>query len=996
MMSERNYNGHDSASSGAPGGRRGQLATIPDENSFREEPGNLPLQISSFVGREREVAEIKDLLSSTRLLTLTGPGGCGKTRLALAVASDLAGSFDDGAWWVGLASLSEPELVPQEVASALEVRETPGRSFVEALADHIRPRKMLLVLDNCEHLIEACAELVNALLGSCPDLHVLATSREALGVAGERAWLVPPLSLPDPHHPPPIQELTRYEAVRLFVERAKEVASGFAATEENAPVLVRLCRRLDGMPLALELAAARVRVLSVEQIDARLDDAIRFLTGGSRTSVPRQQALRAAMDWSHDLLGQDERALFRRLSVFAGGFTLAAAEEICAVGNIEKGEVLDLLTYLTDKSLVLVAEQDGETRYRMLETIRQYGREKLEESGEAEEVRRRHVALFLRLAEQAEPQLKGREQVAWLERLETEHDNLRAAMTWLLERGAVGTVVRFAWALWFFWYLRGHQGEGYRYTGEVLEKSGDLTTDMLAKAICVRAIMSYGLDSFERTMRLFEESAALFRRVGNKSGLAIALGGVGVGALPQGDMERATAALEEGLKLYREIGDKWGISETLGYLGMIPLNTGDYRKATRHFEEALEISREIGNRHSGYVSSYNLALIARAQGGYERAVRLYVEGLRLVVEVGDRADIAYCIEGLAELVGERDDAERAARLFGASEALLEAVGAPLYVQVQDRGSIERAVEALRSRLDETTFEAAWAEGRAMTLEQAIDYALGETPLRSAQQHASVPVAGPVEAKSHADLRIFALGLARVELGGRDLTSSDWTYAKPKELLYYLLSHTARTKEQIGLALWPEASRTQLRRTFHVTLHNLRRALGGPEWVIFEKGRYSFNRSQDYWFDAETFEFKLAEARRVQTGAPAQAMRHLKEAVDLYGGDFLEDFSGGEWILVRQEELRRKYQDALLTLGRLLVAEGRHAEAAEAYRKAIAHDRYSEAAHRELMRCYARVGELGQALRHYEGLVELLRDEVGVQPATETMALYERLRSGEEI
>jgi predicted ATPase/DNA-binding CsgD family transcriptional regulator len=744
-MIENKDTTRDDSPSGAPGG---QLVSFPHTCPSREVPGNLPLELSSFVGREREIAEVRELLlSGTRLLTLTGPGGCGKTRLALRVAEDLKHEFHDGAWWVGLASLSDPDLVPQEVASALEVRETPGRSFVEALADHLSSKKALLVVDNCEHLIGACAALADALLHACPQLRILATSREPLGLAGERTWLVPPLSLPDPRHPPSIQELARYEAVRLFVERAKAVVQTFELTPKNAPALARLCRRLDGMPLAIELAAARTKVLSVEQIDARLDDAFRLLQGGSRTAVPRQQALRAAIDWSHDLLGQDERVLFRRLSVFAGGFILEAAEAVCVGESIEKDDVLDLLAYLVDKSLVLVAEQHGEARYRLLETVRQYGREKLEESGEAEEVRHRHAALFLRLAEQAEPLLKGRQQVAWLDRLETEHDNLRAAMTWLLARGEVEGVVRFAWALWFFWYLRGHQREGYRYTGEVLGQGDGLSTEMRAKALCVRAIMSYGLGSFERTTQLFEESAILFRQAADRSGVAIALGGVGVGTLLQGDMERAAAAFEEGLRLYREIGDKWGVSETLGYLGMIPLSRGDHAQATRHFEEALALSREIGNRHSGYVSSYNLALIARAQGDHARAVRLYVEGLRLVVEVCDRADIAYCLEGLAELVGERGEPERAVRLFGASEALLEAVGAPLYVQVQDRASIERAVDALRSRLDETTFEIAWAEGQAMTLEQAIDYALDE---------AAEPPPGEITVLSARELEVLRL------------------------------------------------------------------------------------------------------------------------------------------------------------------------------------------------------------------------------------------------
>jgi non-specific serine/threonine protein kinase len=733
--------------------------------------------LSSFVGREQEITEVRRLLveeDKNRLLTLTGPGGGGKTRLALAVASKVAERFEEGGgvWWVGLASLSEPDLVPWAIASTLGVRESPGRSLTEMLVEHLGSRKnTLLVLDNCEHLVDACAALADTLLHACPNLQILATSREALGIVGERAWLVPSLSLPDTGRLlPPLEELRRYEAVRLFLERAVAVAGRFELTEQNKSAVVRLCERLEGMPLAIELAAARARVLSVEQIASRLKDSFKLLATESRTARARQQTLRATIDWSYELLSEREKLLFRRLAVFAGGWTIEAAEEVCAAGAEVEGadEVLDLLTHLVDKSLVLVADQHqqqvGEARYRLLETVRQYGREKLEESGEEDEFGQRHANFFLRLAEEAEPHLKGHRQVAWLESLEREHDNLRAAMRFLLDTAKTAeAAVRLAWALWLFWYLHGHQGEGYRYAGELLDKTDALPTDMRARALIVRGNMSYGQESPQGTKQLFEEAAALSRQTGNRVDLAIALAGLGVTAMQQGGMQRATALFEEVLKLYREVENKWGVSYALVHLGMAPLSKGDHAGATRYFEEALAISREIGYRLTGYISLYSLALSYRVRGDHERAAELYREGLELALEAGDKANAAYCLEGLAGLIAARDEPERATQLFGASEALLEAVGAPLYAHAQDRALYESAVEALRSQLDEEAFGAAWSEGRAMALDRAVEYALELPPPAEEPAAPTAHLAGLLSAREAEVLGLVAGGLTNAQV-----------------------------------------------------------------------------------------------------------------------------------------------------------------------------------------------------------------------------------------
>jgi predicted ATPase/DNA-binding CsgD family transcriptional regulator len=732
------------------------------------------LELSSFVGREKEMTEVKRLLEASRLLTLTGSGGCGKTRLALAAAGELSEGFEGSVWLVELAPLADPSLVAQAVAATLGVREQPGRSLTEMLSGYLGSKKLLLVLDNCEHLIEACAELAESLLRFCPGLCVLATSREALGITGEVAWPVPSLSLPDLRRLPDIGSLPEYESARLFVERAVAVRPDFVLTEQNASAVAQVCYRLDGIPLAIELAAARTKVLSVEEVADRLDDCFRLLSAGGRTAMPHQHTLHATMDWSHELLGRKERILFRRLSVFAGGFSLEAAESVCIGADVERDEVLGLLSHLIDKSLVVAREDGGETRYRLLETVRQYGREKLEASADAKEARRRHTGFYLALAEEAEPRLKGRQQVEWMEKLEVENQNLRAATQRLLKKGEIETVVRLAWALRLFWYQRGHQGEGHRYAGSVLEMDDALPTVVRARAYLVAAVMSYGFESIGRTQQLWEESFALFGRTEDKSGLALAMGGVGIIAMLQNDTERASTFIEDSVNLFRELGDKWGISSVLMYLGMVPFNRGDYEEATRYFEEALALSREIGNRQSGYVSLHNLAQTAEARGDHERAMRLYAEGMRLALEISDEAHAAYCLEELARLVGMRSEPERPVRLLGASQALLEAAGAPLYAYARDRDLYERWMEELHSRLGETAFGAAWAEGRAMSPEHAIEYALEQDVIPERAAPESYPAG--LSSRDVEVLRLVASGLTNAEVAEKFFLSSrtvDW-------------------------------------------------------------------------------------------------------------------------------------------------------------------------------------------------------------------------------
>jgi predicted ATPase/class 3 adenylate cyclase len=740
-------------------------ADFPPLKSLNARPNNLPIQLTSFIGREREKSEVRRLLSTSRCLALTGSGGAGKTRLALQVAAEALEAFPDGVWLVELAALSSPNLVPKAVASALGVSEQPGRALTEALRDALRGKSVLVVLDNCEHLVAACAYLADALLRACPNLRILTTSREALGVTGETVWRVPSLSVPDPQHLPPLDRFKEYDAVRLFIDRAMASDPQFAVTRSNAPAVAQVCHRLDGIPLAIELAAARVKVLAVEQIAARLDDRFRLLTGGSRTAVLRQQTLRATMDWSFDLLSEEERALLLRLSVFAGGWSLEAAEAVCSGNGVAASDILDLLTQLVDKSLVITETQGGEARYRLLETVRQYGWERLVESNEAADIRRRHRDWYLDLAERAEPRLLSLEQVVWLERLEAEHDNLRAALELSRAEESAEAWLRLAGALHYFWFMRTNHSEGREWLEGGLSTKGNVAAMVRAKALYGAGNLAWGgaVRDRARAEILLSESLALFRELRDISGIAYALHNLAHVAARQGDYDRATARFEESIALFREAGNKWGLGWSLQCLGHEKLREGDIGRAKALIDESLPIVREVGNRYTLAYVHHNLGRIAERQDDYERASALLEEALPLAQGVGDKDhvdDLQYdlanlslrrgdnkraarlhreslisrrergmkeeltdSLEGLGRVACAQEHYKKAALLFGAVEALRETLA--LHREPSDQVDYNGWVASTRGALGQKSFAAAWAEGRAMTLEQAIEYALAD-------------------------------------------------------------------------------------------------------------------------------------------------------------------------------------------------------------------------------------------------------------------------------
>jgi predicted ATPase/transcriptional regulator with XRE-family HTH domain len=696
----------------------------------------LPSPMTSLVGRERELRQVGLLLGfpEVRLLTLTGIGGVGKTRLALEAArSSLSeGRFPDGATFVPLAPLSDPALAVPTIARSLGLREADGRSAAEALRDYLLEKRVLLVLDNFEQLLGAAVE-VAGLIEACPGLEVLATSRAPLRVRGEQEYPVPPLALPPSTLDPTEDEIVGTPSGRLFVERARAASPSFELTAENASAVAEICWRLAGLPLALELAAAKVRLLDPAALLPRLDQALS--TAWARDLPERQRTMRAALDWSYDLLSEQERGLFRDLSVFAGGFTLEAAE---AVGSERGGagevpeEVLGLLGALAEQSLVTAEASpdvgDG-VRYGMLEPVRQYALERLEESGEAEGERRRHAAFFLALAERARGELRGPAQVAWLERLERENGNLRAAMSWALsEAGEAEVAARLGWALWVFWWLRGHQREG-RASMETL-LGMDLPPNLRARTVQVANSMAYTQGDFEACARYSREALELSRQVEDELCEAYALCGVGLDAMGQGDFREATSRFEEAIALFGRTGEEGAVPVVRVWAGIVLLLEDHREEAVVAFEEGLEQARQRGDRLGTYNALYNLAQLAMGRGDHGLARRMFEEGVALSEQMRDQANLAYFLEGLAVVIGMDGKARRSATLSGAAERLLEEAGAPVYnYYVPDPSLRERALVTARTLLGETAFQGARNRGREMGFEQAVEYALtrAETP-----------------------------------------------------------------------------------------------------------------------------------------------------------------------------------------------------------------------------------------------------------------------------
>lgn len=689
-------------------------------------PHNLPPPQTSFVGRARELAEIKRRMATTRMLTLTSTGGCGKTRLALQVAAEQLEHYLDGAWLVELASLSEPTLVPQAVAGALGIRETRDRPLIRTLVDSLKHRHMLLMLDNCEHLLAACAELAEELLDGCPGLHIIATSREVLGISGEAVYRVPSLSLPDPQHSLVGADLLSLveecDAVQLFVERARWRRPDFALSDANAGEVAAICRRLDGIPLVLELVAVLIKGLPLEEITVRLDERFRLLTGTARRALSREQILRTVLDFSYDLLAKPEQELFRRLSVFAGAFEEQAAVAVCAGDTVGAGQVVDLLSRLGDALLVQAQWQGGAPRYQLLESLRQYGSEKLQAAGEAATVHGRHSDWYTDLAARAEPELTGPEQLTWLARLEQQHDNLRAALAWSFSEGHDNAgPLALAGALWRFWMIHGHFSEGRGWLERALVGASRADLTLRAKALNGLGVLAFQQGDYDEAYTRFEENLSARRSLEDQQGIAAALSSLGNVAWAQGDYGQARRWHEESLALRRRLGHTVGVASALNNLGTLESDCGAYDRAWAFHEESLSLRRSIADNASIAQSIHNLGEVAHRRGDHKQARKLWRQSLEMLRELGDRGSIAGDLGALARVAEALGEPERAARYFGAAAAVRDALGLPL--GLSDFARYERSTQAVRAQLGDAAFTAAWDAGQGQPLEEIIADAL---------------------------------------------------------------------------------------------------------------------------------------------------------------------------------------------------------------------------------------------------------------------------------
>ena len=678
---------------------------------------NLPAQLNSFIGREREIAEVEELLGGARLVTLTSVGGTGKTRLSLQVASRLADDYPGGVWFVELAPIADESRVPQALASVLEVKEEAGRPVAEALVKYVRDRRMLIILDNCEHLVQACAELAKQLLQAGEQVKILASSREPLHVAGEMVYQVPALALPNWHPKVALDALTQCDAVRLFVDRTIAVQPGFQVDAQNASAVAEICRRLDGIPLAIELAAARMHAFSAETIAARLGDCFRVLTGGDKTVLPRQQTLRASIDWSYDLLAIPERVALRRLAVFAGGWSLEAAEAVCAGGDVEEGAVLDLLAHLVDKSLVSL-DARGE-RYRLLETVRQYAQELLRASGEEDDVRTRHLQFYVALAEAARPQIVGPQQAAWLARIDHERDNILSAHAWCDHaRNGAELGLRLASGVKVYWALRGLMGLGHRVAVEALTRARPLGRNAaLCQGLFDAGQLSVYMGRYAESQRYLEESLAIARELGDKQAIAKPLQPLGLACQGQGDLRAARKHLEEALELAREVGGKRDIAAALNAMAQLHRMEGDLDTAELLYQHVLAHARELADSESIAIGQLNLAMVAICRGAGDRARAMLLEPLAIVEELGSKTSGQSVLEvcaGLGALLGQW---ESTARFYGAAEAQSRQTG--LHRDPTDEAFLAPLIAKARKALGDAPYDAAEEAGRALSYEEAM-------------------------------------------------------------------------------------------------------------------------------------------------------------------------------------------------------------------------------------------------------------------------------------
>jgi predicted ATPase/DNA-binding SARP family transcriptional activator len=906
----------------------GLLTAFALRNAIEVVAHSLPAPTTRLIGRAHELRELRELLPRERLITLAGPPGSGKTRLAIELARRTLGTFADGAWFVPLAPIRDEALVGHAVARALDLSEQPGSSMTEVVAQHVAPRRLLLILDNFEHL-PGGAGVVAQWLAGAPELHVLVSSREPLHLSGEWEFEVPPLRVPaDPHDPRAVEA----DAVQLFTERARAVDASFETDEATLPDIVHICRRLDGLPLAVELAAARAKALPVASIRARLDQSMELLTHGARDIPDRHRSLRAAVSWSHDLLAPSEQAYFRRLAAFRGGWSLDAAEAVTGAGDLGES-ALDLTTSLLDKSLIRRhADARSEPRYDMLEVIREYAHEQLEAAGEADGTTERHATWFLEIAERAAPFLTGVDRGVWLDLLELELDNLRTAMRWAIDHGQTELGMRLGAALWRFWQIRAHIGEGRQIMAEVLAMEGEVDPAIRARAMSAAGSLAYWQNDGPACMEHYEASLELRRELGDEAEVASALFDLGHAAscvAAVKDTVRGRKLLVESLDLYRSMGSPMGEAWLVWALGCNRHFAGDNRAAINEIGEALDMFRGLDDPFGLAWALTMRGAAAQVAGQGALAKEHFREALPIFAEVDDVSGLDSVIEHLARAAAADGDPRRAVRLAAAAARIrgISESAIMLMVHASQEGGV-RPLWHDRSKLPLTPEEVDFLtrEGEAMTTPEAIAYALEEEPTR--------PLTG---------LRIRALGSMVVERNGRRVQrwGGDKAGSRQAQAIFAFLfdrGGTGITKDEAVELLWPELPLKRGDLAFHRTLGGLRAVLEegrqSGNVISYEGGRYRLAPELVDWSDVGEFE-------RVLDGTVALDGRErtlaLEDARQLYRGDLFDDCPFyGDSVLVeeRRAHLRSRHEDVLIELGERYAEAGDEAQAAARFREAL--------------------------------------------------------------
>lgn len=974
--------------------------------------------LNRFIGRDREIAALLELLPSTRLLTLTGAGGSGKTRLASEISARLGDSFAERVW-LDLAPIQDATRILPHLALALGVADRADQSTLAGVANIIGSERMLVTFDNCEHLVDACAGVAEALLHSCPQLTIVATSREALGVPGEIAWLVPPMR--------------EDEAVQLFVERAQSVQPSFALTPQNSASVHEICQRLDGIPLAVELAAARVRVLGPSQIAARLSDAFKLLSGGSRTGLARHRTLRGAIDWSYALLTDREQLLLQRLTVFAGSFSIEAVEEICAGEPIESDELLDALSALVEKSLVVLDVSRNTARYRLLETVRQYGDELLRASGTIETVRARHAQFYLAFVESAEPRLfAGAADTELVAAVREESGNLRAAIAWTAADVArADMAMRFGYALHWYWFAQGQFDEGYRALIVALSSKTPVAPEVRGRALIALGHINLWQSRLDDVGPRMDAAYELLRGTTDRLSLAYALNGVGFARHLAGDSASARKFLDDAFAIVGEFPDHVLGAIIQYWRGLVLLDAQEFEQAGASFAFATALGRRINHKPAMGHPLLMSGRLALAQGAHVQAYTMFAEALSILFAVRDDWGTPQGLEGVASAIAGLGHSRDAARLLGAASAVRRRTGSPWLPA--ERALLDVVMESLRTALGDG-FAGAWSEGEALTRDAALQLALGamdayQTPAVAPTTESRPPsnerqvatlgvtsstvtppaVTSPVVAaeavpapaasaeSSSAPLVVRTMGGLSVTVDGERIDAAMWGSARSRELLVFLLCHPhGVTKEQVGAAFWPESSQAQVRNAFHVTLHRLRKALRHAEWIVVQQDRYMLDTGGAVDFDADRIERGMTAALRLVARKNPTAADALDDALTLATGEFMQGEAVGDWHIPWHDRMQRLQLDGLRALASLRVAEGRFADASNAARRILAVDPIDEDAWRTLMLAHARQGERTQALRLYQQLTDLLERELESEPDSATTRLYEKIQAGAAV